>query len=352
MERQSRRIAAVPRLRTSSPSARNAGTTAIRCFPRRVYSATPSTGAFHVAGRNFSVNITLTATKFFSVAFHESGLPPGFQWSVSVNGAGTPYGTKGTSSAGSLSLRMPNGLWSFGESVPSGYSVYPTGGSVRIAGANSSTQHVWVAPELNVGVGSGADGIAYSAGTGRTFVSNLYFNNVSVINDSSNQVVASITVGTDPEAVLTQPFNENVYVANSYTNNVSVINASTLKVTATISVGSSPYFLFYDSVVKEVYVSNTGGTSVTAFWVKNNTVAATITVAGNPEWITEDVSTGHLYVDNAGSCTGGTCHPISVISDATNTVVATVTSSSAQGTSNFLGGPGLHTTRRTGTSTC
>lgn len=96
-------------------------------FPPKGYSATPSTGAFHVAGRNFSVNITLTATKFFSVAFHESGLPPGFQWSVSVNGAGTPYGTKGTSSAGSLSLRMPNGLWSFGESVPSGYPSTPRG---------------------------------------------------------------------------------------------------------------------------------------------------------------------------------------------------------------------------------
>jgi YVTN family beta-propeller protein len=317
------------------------GTYNYTVLPPKGYSASPAAGQVILGKKNLTVSIGLSATKSYPITFQESGLPSGFRWTVSINGEGTGYGSSKESSTTTVKIDQPNGQWGYSVSGPSGFSAYPTGGTVIVSGKAPAVQLADFAPELNIPVYDGPTGVATSTFSDFTFVSELYSDNVTVINDTLNQVVASVPVGSDPEAIVTEPYNANVYVANSGSNNVTVINGTSLKVITSIGVGSSPYFLHFDPVANEVYVSNTGTTSVSVISVKSNLIVSTITVAGNPEWITEDESTGYLYVDNAESCSSGTCHPVSVISDATNTVVATVSSSSASGTFNFNGGPGI-----------
>ena len=57
-------------------------------------------------------------------------------------------------------------------------------------------------------------------------MTNVYDNNVSVINTTSNTVKANVNVGISPHGVAASPDGTNVYVANDNSNNVSVINIS------------------------------------------------------------------------------------------------------------------------------
>src|SRR5476651_1623611 len=72
------------------------------------------------------------------------------------------------------------------------------------------------------------------------YVANGNSNNVSVIDTSSNTVVATVTVGMSPSGVAITPNGAFAYVANFNSNNVSVIDTSSNTVVATITVGMGP----------------------------------------------------------------------------------------------------------------
>jgi YVTN family beta-propeller protein len=55
-------------------------------------------------------------------------------------------------------------------------------------------------------------------------VANTFSNNISVIDGSNNNVVASITVDTHPYGVVYNPDKHDIYVANYDSNIVSVIH--------------------------------------------------------------------------------------------------------------------------------
>ena len=63
---------------------------------------------------------------------------------------------------------------------------------------------------------------------------------VSVIRTSTNTVVATIGVGTNPIGVAFTPDNNYAYVTNAGSNNVSVIAKASKTVVATVAVGTLP----------------------------------------------------------------------------------------------------------------
>jgi YVTN family beta-propeller protein len=65
-------------------------------------------------------------------------------------------------------------------------------------------------------------------GTGRIYISNAASNTVSVIDGTSNTVIATIGVGSDPWGVGVNPSIGRVYVANHGSNTVSVIQETGL----------------------------------------------------------------------------------------------------------------------------
>src|SRR5438552_3929498 len=159
-------------------------------------------------------------------------------------------------------------------------------------------------------VGTNTNGIAY--GNGNVYVANGGGNFVSVVNDLTNSVIATIPVGMYPYGVAYG--NGNVYVANYGDNTVSVISSSTNSVLATVPVGMSPMGIAYGNGI--VYVANYDNGSVSVISSSTNSVLATVPVGASPYGVAFGI--GNVYVVNLVSGS------VSVISSATNSVVATV----------------------------
>ncbi len=78
-------------------------------------------------------------------------------------------------------------------------------------------------------------------GQARAYVANFSSNNASVIDTSTNTVIATIALGSLPYGGAVG--SSRAYVANLGSSNVSVIDTSTNTVIATVTVGSSPVSL-------------------------------------------------------------------------------------------------------------
>jgi YVTN family beta-propeller protein len=176
-------------------------------------------------------------------------------------------------------------------------------------------------------VGQFPSGVAYDSGKGEIFVANLGDGTVSVISDSTHTVVATIPVGQYPRGLAYDSAKGEIFVANSGNNTVSVISDETNTVVATVTVGEQPQGLAYDSAKGEVFVANSNynnamGTSivctVSVISDETNVVVATINVGSGPLGVAYDSGKNEIFVSN------GLSSSISVISDSDNTVVATM----------------------------
>ena len=179
----------------------------------------------------------------------------------------------------------------------------------------------------NVTVGDDPLGIAYDAGKGEMFVVDhgAYADNgnpastVSVISDSTNTVVASIPIGNNAQSGIAYDAGKgDVFVAN-LGGGVSVISDSSNTVVATINVGTDPYGVAYDSAKGEIFVSNEQDSSVSVISDSTNAVVATVTGSiRGPEGLAYDSAKGEVFVADYPASS------FSVISDKTNAVVTTV----------------------------
>ena len=174
-----------------------------------------------------------------------------------------------------------------------------------------------------VDVGNGPQGVAYDSGKGEVFVTNAADNTVSVISDSSNTVVATLTPFTESYyvGVAYDAAKGEVFVASSGTGSVVVISdISNTVVGSRIPVCGKPQAVAYDSGRGEVFVTCVDSSSVWVISDSSNTVVGSpIPVGTNPQGVAYDSDRGEVFVTNFGS------NSVSVISDSSNTVVATVT---------------------------
>jgi YVTN family beta-propeller protein len=85
---------------------------------------------------------------------------------------------------------------------------------------------------------------------------------VSVIDEASNTVTATIAVGSLPSAVAVDPAAGTVYVTNYGSGTASVIDGATNIVTATVPVGSFPDGVGTDPLTHIAYVANSGSDTV------------------------------------------------------------------------------------------
>ena len=108
-------------------------------------------------------------------------------------------------------------------------------------------------------------------------------------------------------------------------SSVSVINGTTNTVIDTIAVGSDPQGVSFDSSNGYVYVTNSGSDSVSVINGANNTVIDTIAVGSYPAGISFDSSNGYVYVTNSNLGWVAVAGNVSVINGATNTVIDTIT---------------------------
>src|ERR1017187_594599 len=102
----------------------------------------------------------------------------------------------------------------------------------------------------------GSSQVAYAQA--RAYVANFGSNSVSVIDTSSNTVVATVGVGSQPNGVAITPDGTRAYVANGG-GDVWVIDTSSNTVVATVGVGSQPNGVAITPDGTRAYVANGGG---------------------------------------------------------------------------------------------
>jgi YVTN family beta-propeller protein len=139
---------------------------------------------------------------------------------------------------------------------------------------------------------------------------------VTLLNSAElNYSGSNITVGTQPTAVkayhnastihgtpgtgvytdVTQP--TLALVANSGSNTVSVVSLyPTAAVTATISVGTQPVAILIDSTGTYAYVANLGSATVSQINLSSNTVSGTVAVGSTPTSLALDPSGTAFWV--------------------------------------------------------
>lgn len=150
------------------------------------------------------------------------------------------------------------------------------------------------------------------------YIPNSDDNTVSVLNTLTNQVVALIPVGADPESVEITPDGKTIYIMNFSGSSISVLDGFSNTVTATIHTGNKPASALLSKTGMFLYVANEADNTVSVFNTATNTLVATIPVGNAPEalGITPDGKT--LYVANCLSNT------VSEVSTNTNHVVKTI----------------------------
>lgn len=139
---------------------------------------------------------------------------------------------------------------------------------------------------------------AYDSARGEVFVTNLVSNNVSVISDSTDSVMASISVPGGPIGVVYDSEKGEIFVANVYNNTVSVISDVTNAIVATIGMGDASGSLAYGNGRGEVFISHlTGGVSVISD--STDLVTAYISAGNRTSGVAYDSDTGKVYASNS-----------------------------------------------------
>jgi YVTN family beta-propeller protein len=150
-----------------------------------------------------------------------------------------------------VAMQMTEAQNSSGFHVAKTYKIASSGGWDYISvGANgriyaSHGSQVNVLDEItgdSVGVipnTTGVHGIAFDE-TGKGYTSNGRLNTVTVFDLKSNEVLAQIPAGQNPDAIMYEPFSKKIITCNGRSSDLSVIDPVTQKVVATIPVGGKP----------------------------------------------------------------------------------------------------------------
>jgi YVTN family beta-propeller protein len=234
---------------------------------------------------------------------------------------------------------------------------------ILLGALSSFLPHAYGQVVATIGVGRDPTSLAYDPAKGEIFVANSQSNNVSVISDATNTVVANVSVGNESYPIgLVYDSARGVVFATlyrdlAYGESVSVINDTTNTVTGMLDFGqTSLNNIAYDSGKGELFVTSPGGSTqvnqgpivaesgstIYAFSDTNGTAIANVDLGtlppglvynGNkadgpiPSSMAYDSGKGELFVTNyvnnytAGKLVSST---VSVVSDVTDDVVATV----------------------------
>jgi YVTN family beta-propeller protein len=163
-------------------------------------------------------------------------------------------------------------------------------------------------------------GIAVNSTTNKIYVAGMFDDSLNVIDGTTNSVVATLTLGTDPLDIAVNPTTNMVYVANNgggvAVGTLSVINGATNSIVATLPMGLYTSGVAVNTATNKVYVCNVYANSIMVVDGATNTVSATLTVNGYLQGIAVNSVTNKVYVADSLN------HQIVVIDGASNTVVA------------------------------
>jgi len=163
---------------------------------------------------------------------------------------------------------------------PHGIDISEDGRTVYVACAGDSWIYAVDTTTLEPGrvviTAPGAYGVAVDGPLHEIWVTNQTENDVSVIDERSLRVVATVPVGKGPALLVATPDGRTVYVADQLGNQISVIDAASRKVIATLPVAAQPHGLDVTADGKYVYAASIGGNAVTIIRTADRRVVAVV----------------------------------------------------------------------------
>jgi len=223
----------------------------------------------------------------------------------------TPSLSGYTFTPSSITVTGPSSNVNFFASAPN--TIYVTNlKDNTVSVINGQTNNV----VATIPVGNDPQEVGVNIVTGMIYVTNNSSNSVSVINGQTNSVIATIPVVSEPAEIGVNPITNMIYVANMY-GIVNVINGQTNNVVQTISVGNDISGLGINPTTNMIYITNYGNNTVSVINGQTNSVVSTINVVG-PSGIGVNPITNMIYIANPNN------NKVSVINGQTNTVVATI----------------------------
>ena len=143
---------------------------------------------------------------------------------------------------------------------------------------------------------------------------------VSVINGTTNSVIATVPVGMSPCDIAVNPQTNKIYVTNRNGQSLTVIDGATNN-TTTVNVGDQPCGLAVNTATNKVYVANQASGNITVMdGSTNNTV--TLTVTGGPLFIAVNSVTNKIYVACSSGIEGNVTQINGVTNETTNILFA------------------------------
>ena len=160
---------------------------------------------------------------------------------------------------------------------------------------------------------------AYDSATGELFVTNVNTiggsSTVSVLSGNPATVHRSFAVIGSPHGIAFDSANGLLYISLTGTSQVDYYTTSGAQL-GFVTTGIDPNYLAYDPSNGCIYTANFGSASVSVISGATNSVIATINVGSGPAGIAYDSANGYLYTANDATAN------VSVINGATNTVIA------------------------------
>ena len=138
---------------------------------------------------------------------------------------------------------------------------------------------------------------------------------LTVIDEVGDSIIKTVSVGSGATALCSDPTGARIYCALSGEGKVAVLDAQADTMLRRIDVGSGPSALLCDSQRSRVYCANLSGRSVSFISVPDDSVVATVTTARYPRAMVYDPTRSRLYV----ACQN---HEVTVVDCAGDTVCA------------------------------
>ena len=175
-----------------------------------------------------------------------------------------------------------------------------THGAVGIVGLTNFT--LWKTLRAGTNSVGIADLVPGGSSHDLMFVTNYGSANVTVFNMTTLANVATIPVGTHPEAVDCIDAYHVCAVANLGDGTVSLINTTSLTVSSVVTVGAAPIGVGADPALLSFFVTNSGSNTVSVVSIVSNSVTSTLNVGPSPHGATaNDPVNGYQFISNYGS---------------------------------------------------
>ncbi len=215
-----------------------------------------------------------------------------------------------------------------------GMSIYSVPGSVSVISGTS------IVKTITVGYVPGM--MAFNPSNGQIYLSNLFSDNITVIDGSTNTVMSSIAVGYYPIGVAYNPETGVLYVANAFSSNVALVSVAqifsvmfsesglpsgtswSVTLNGATETSTSSTITFNEPNGTYSYTVSTpisGGSGVRYVTVSSGSV----TVNGNNAAVPVSYTTQYYLTTYSSPSTGGTTSPLSGWYNASSTVTISAT---------------------------